>query len=184
MLGMPKYNPTFFKSTQELINNCSKDLTTLIGKIIAEVWIVWDENNNEWFNDCPVVLNIEGQQIELCAFKFDEFAVTFNEIDLSNKLDWYGVKDFDLEWRKACLQQFKGILNKKITDIGIIERNHRYKVIHDETNPKNEGNFISDWELNGIGFYIESEYIAVENGLDENIITTDINKDCRIIKLK
>ena len=112
MLGIENYNPKFFSSTKDITAELGPKLKNLVGKKLLEVWIVWDTNDNEWFRDCPVVLNIEGTQLELCNAKTDELAVTFDAIDMSQNINWYDIDDFKLEWRKEPFSELSLVIYK------------------------------------------------------------------------
>lgn len=185
MFGVETYNPKFFMDVYQICEKYEQHFKELIGKYISETWIVWDKNHNEWFRDCPIIFNINGIQLELCAYKLDQFAITFNEINLSEKLDWYGMDEFDLEWRRDAFAELLQIKNKLIKNIEIIEYNFSTEVIYSKNEPESIGYKASCWVLNGIGFELESSYFSIYNGLDENAITLfrDEGKDFRITKI-
>ena len=60
-------------------------LESLKGQTIEELWVSWDSINDEWFNDLPVILKFKTCQLELCAYKTNQYAVTFDHIDLLYK---------------------------------------------------------------------------------------------------
>ncbi|MCM3789331.1 hypothetical protein M3221_13070 [Domibacillus indicus] len=31
--------------------------------------MVWEQDEDEWFNDCPVIIGFKDSQLELCAFE-------------------------------------------------------------------------------------------------------------------
>lgn len=185
MLGIESYNPHFYSNTSDIIVELGQELKKLIGKKILEVWTVYDINDNEWFADCPVVLNIEGIQLELCTTKLDELSITFNTIDMSEELNWYDIDDFKLEWRKECTPDLLLIKNKKVKNIELIEYNFRTEAIFSKDNPKSVGEQSTCWILNGLGFELEDGYFSVYNGLDENAISIepDLSENIRTFKI-
>ncbi len=111
MFGIDSYNPTFYSNINDVISNVGNELKTLVGQNIQEVWIVWDNISHEWFQDCPVILKIGDKYMEFCATKLDELSITFNTINLSERLNWYNIDSFDLEWKDSPLldlQRIKG----------------------------------------------------------------------------
>ncbi len=184
MLGIESYNPKFYTETGDIFTELNEAFGKLIGKVISEVWVAYDINENEWFKDCPVVLKIDDMQVEICAYKMDELAITLNSINMSEKLNWYDMEDFELEWRMNVFPDLLTILNKKICDIEIIEYNLIAEIIYNKDIEQSKK--ASAWLLNGIGFKLEDGYCAVFNGLDENNISIkpDFSDNIRTFKLQ
>lgn len=181
MRGIDGYNPNFYSNKTVIIDKLGLELRKLIGKRILDIWVVYDAKKDEWFKDCPVVLNVEGIQLELCTNKIDELAITFNMIDMSKELNWYDVDDFILEWRKEPLSDLLLVKNKIIRSIELIEYNLQTKITYSKDNPKSVGEQHSTWILNGIGFELTDGYFSIYNGLDENEISIkpDLNSNIR-----
>ncbi|MEH7482629.1 hypothetical protein V7157_16540 [Neobacillus drentensis] len=154
-LGIKNYNPKFYTELSQIINDHKTRLQGLKGKQIEEIWVAWEQNEDDWFNDLPVIIRFEDCQLELCAYKTDEYAVTFDQIDLSEEIDYYG-SDFVLRWGKNKLKELNKYMYKRIVKVEIIE-----------------------WiaQLTGIGFHLEEGYFAVCNGLDENEICINRNEE-------
>ena len=162
-LGIKNYKPFFLDTTHELVNQNITLLNSLIGKNILEVYTVWSlEYNKEW-TDSPIVLKLNDIQLELCAFKFDEFSLTVNTIDLSSDVNWHGDNKF--KWKT-----YKEYDDFRINDIAIIELKN--EISNFSENP----GFINNWwGLGGIQFIGESHQLSIYNGFDCNIISHEIN---------
>ncbi|MEH7074268.1 hypothetical protein [Neobacillus drentensis] len=155
MFGIKNYHPEFYSDLSHLIDEHKTRLQGLKGKIIEEVWVAWEQNQDEWFNDLPVILRFDDCQLELCAFKTDQYAITFDQIDLSEVIDYYGT-DFLLSWEKNKLKELNQCIKKRIVKVELIE-----------------------WigQLMGMGFQLEEGYFSVCNGLDENEIGITRNEE-------
>lgn len=187
MLGVTNYQPNFLTKAKEIMSKVGINLEDLIGKKILEVWIVWDETNDEWFEDCPVILNIEGTHLEICNWKIDELSLTFDTIDLSEQLNWYDMDHYILKWHDATKSNLMSIKNQRINNIELIE----YSYVIENINPKKDNpeqikKEDQYWFINGIGLILESGYLSIENGLDKNVIRTspDIKEYLRRINIK
>jgi hypothetical protein len=148
ILGIMNYNPKMYEEPFEIIDDHKSKLETLKGQTIEELWVPWDEVKDEWFNDLPVIIKFKTCQLELCAYKTNQYAVTFDQIDLSQDIDNYGSK---LSWKKNKLVDLNEFLNNKINTVEIIQ-----------------------WmeQLIGVGFDTNKGYFAVCNGLDQNELVT------------
>ncbi|ASS94118.1 hypothetical protein [Peribacillus simplex] len=153
MFGLKNYNPKMYTNPSNIIKDHRNALEELIGKNIEEIWVAWEQDEDEWFNDCPVVIRFENCQLELCANKADEYAVTFNKILFTQDLCWYGT-DLRLKWEKNKLQDLNSATGKRVVGIEIFERC--------------ETNATDYFYLYGIGLYLNDGYLAICNGFDEN----------------
>lgn len=164
MLGIPSYKPKFHRSGKSFKNEFEKTLTELIGKKIEHYWLMWDLNENEWLADGPIVVKIDGQRFEFTAYQLDDFSMTINSFELSEKLDWYGSGDeMPLAWKENPKIELSKNLNKLITEINILTYDF-YK-----------NNKESEYILVGIEFVLEKEtesdkenFFSIYNGLDQN----------------
>ncbi|RVT59826.1 hypothetical protein [Niallia taxi] len=148
MLGIKSYNPKLYTELSQIIKDQKIRLQGLKGKKIKDIWVAWEKNSDEWFNDLPVIIRFEDCQLELCAYKSGEYAITFNQIDLTEEIDYYGT-DFLLSWEQNKLMQLAESINKRIDKVEMIE-------------------YLE--QLNGVSLHLGEGYLAVCNGLDENVI--------------
>jgi hypothetical protein len=69
----------------------------LIGKSFDEYLLLWDKNDDIWYNNGPVILLCCGKQYEFDANKLDEYSFTIDKINLEAELKSYSDLDlFDL----------------------------------------------------------------------------------------
>ncbi|MEV6761463.1 hypothetical protein AB0N16_12585 [Streptomyces sp. NPDC051105] len=47
-------------------------------RALTHAWLVWDVQDSEWFSDCPVLLDLTGEQVEINHAKFDDLSITWN----------------------------------------------------------------------------------------------------------
>ncbi|AGC77866.1 hypothetical protein LX97_01958 [Nonlabens dokdonensis] len=187
MLGIPTYKPKFYNSAESFRIEFDKILFELIGKSIDRFWIMWNTKENEWLTDGPIVLEIEGKRFEFTAYKLDEFSLTINSFELTDKLDWYGLeKEMPLVWKKDGKSELTKNLNKPIIGINILTYNFLSQSV--ETGEKYETGDI----LTGIEFVLEKEsesdndnFFSIHNGLDQNALsTTEIQYQNQIKRIK
>jgi len=170
LLGISSYKPKFQTTAESFINEHQSELLKLIGKKITRFWIMWETNDDIWMNDAPIILEIENKRYEFTAYQLDEFSLTINSFELSEKLDWYGMgNEMPLEWRENGKQELIRNLNKPILDIRILTYNFISEFV--ESGEKHEtGN-----TLTGIEFVFKKDnkldtenYFSVYNALDQN----------------
>ncbi|MCM2979995.1 hypothetical protein M3599_03525 [Niallia circulans] len=161
IFGIKNYNPKLYEESFGIIAEYKCKLESLKGQTIEELWVSWDSINDEWFNDLPVILKFKTCQLELCAYKTNQYAVTFDHIDLLQEINYFGRK---LVWKKNKLVELNKFLKKEINTVEIIQ-----------------------WmeQLIGVGFETNEGFFAICNGLDENKIVTrkHIDQDYNYINI-
>ena len=186
MLGISSYKPKFHTTSESFIKEHSKQLLNLIGKKINRFWLMWDEKENEWMADAPIILEIENQRYEFTVYQLDEFSLTINSFELDEKLDWYGMgKEMPLFWKENGNRELIKNLKKPIIDIRLLTFNFISEFV--ESGEKHEtGNM-----LTGIEFVFEKEnkldtenYFSIYNALDQNgIEKIEIKQDDQIKRI-
>lgn len=160
MLGVKDYNPKYYNNIEDIRKNHFPKLRKLIGKSISEVWAVYDCDEDELWNDCPIVLKVEDCQFEMSVFKDNEIAITWNDINLLEELDWYGCKEVKLEWKKNTIKEIRNQFGKPIQDIEIME------YLSETYDGRTKKLLSSEWLLSGIGFKFKGGYFEIFNVLD------------------
>ena len=170
MLGIPKYKPNFHTNAEDFKNEFDATLSELIGKKIEKFWVMWDTKLNEWLQDGPVILEIDGKRFEFAAYQLDEFSLTINSFELTDKLDWYGMGDeMPLIWKENGNSEMIKNLDKHIVSINILTYNFISEFV--ESGEKYDtGNM-----LTGIEFVLKKEsesdvenFFSIFNALDKN----------------
>jgi|GEM_PF-1828180 len=187
MLGISTYNPKFYTKAENFKSEFVKILSELIGKTIERFWIMWDTKNNEWLADGPIVIEINGKQFEFTAYQLDEFSLTINSFELTDKLDWYGMgKEMPLVWKENGKSELTKNLKKPIIGINILTYNFVSEFV--ESGKRHETGDM----LTGIEFVLEKEsesdnenFFSIFNNLDQNgIDKVEINYENQIKRIK
>lgn len=183
MLGIRDYEPNFFREADTFNKVLGDTLLKLIGKPVDDYWLMWETKENEWYNDGPVILKIDNRQFEFTAHQLDEFSLTVNQIDLNQKLDWYGAGDeIPLIWKSKCHSAIDQIIGLSIKEISILTFKLITTIIEDKLNRKNVGmQHESDYMLHGIQFdfddHGQTRYLQIFNGLDQNGLSSEPSKE-------
>lgn len=193
MLGIPNYEPYFYNNTDTFIKVFGDQLLDTIGLTLDDYWLMWQTIENERYNDGPVILKIANRQYEFTAYQLDEFSITVDQIDLNEKLDWYGLgDDLPLTWKNQADVDMNKLIGRKIKDINIITFNFIGTIVEDKINPENTGKKSeTGFMLHGIEFEFEkngwldnNNFLQIFNALDSNGLTTKESKyDSQIQKI-
>ncbi|MDW6059048.1 hypothetical protein SAZ11_14720 [Streptomyces sp. FXJ1.4098] len=105
--GIQGYRPHWMRGPRAVRQLHGARLRTLIGRPLARLWVVWDLEDDEWFPDCPVLLDFDGEQVEINHWKLDELSLTWNAIDPRRPVEWPG---FALQWRDGTIPEAAPLL--------------------------------------------------------------------------
>ncbi|MCM3488956.1 hypothetical protein M3689_06490 [Alkalihalophilus marmarensis] len=158
------YSPRFISNPVDLVAEHKEKLVALTGKTIKSIWIAWDHQSNRWLREMPVVIEAGNEQIELCANRIGEYSITFNTINLE-----FAPSSMQISWEENKLNEIHRVLNQEIRSTEMIESTVHISCLKED---QLSGKVAVDYVIDGIGFNLERGYLAVCNGLDENIILT------------
>lgn len=96
--GMEGYRPHWLNGRSAVAADHGRRLRALIGRPLTRGWLVWDVEDDEWFPDCPVLLDFAGERTEVNHRKFDDLSITWNTVDPHRPVKWPG---FDLHRRHS-----------------------------------------------------------------------------------
>ena len=187
MLGIPNYKPNFHTTAKAFKLEFEEVLQQLIGKKIERFWLLWDIKENEWLKDGPVILEIDGSRFEFTVYQLEEFSLTINSFELTEKLDWYGSgAEMPLCWKENGKSELIKNLNKRIVAINLLTYSFVSELV--ESGKKHETGAM----LTGIEFVLEKEkdsdtehFFSIYNGLDQNeIANIEIQQKDQIKRIK
>lgn len=171
--GIKNYQPYWTNSSIELASRLLK--ASLEDLKIQSIWMLWDNEEQQWFEDAPVVINTATKQLEFCANKLEYFSFSFNSIDLSAPVYWCLSEDEvdeteqPMYWMEVNNSKTNSLLNNKITEVFVIE--YRMDRSLQKWLNKNE------WSLHGVGFYLENCWLRILNGLNCNRLDYEVELD-------
>ncbi|GAA4939486.1 hypothetical protein [Actinoplanes utahensis] len=153
VLGIEGWKPEWHHDAEALAAAHRHSFVRLIGRRLRSSHLMWDVAQRGWFADGPVILDFGLSRVEITHRKFDECAITFDQIDMTVPVDWY--EHFD--WRSdphAALRKARG---RPLRAVNIIERTTS-----------------ADWRprvLHAVEFLFDGARLAVYNAMDENGLT-------------
>ncbi|HET6214539.1 MAG TPA: hypothetical protein VFE14_16865 [Micromonosporaceae bacterium] len=160
MLGIEGYEPQWHHDGRTLAAAHRSRFTRLLGQPLIGSWLMWDPDERAWFADGPVILGFPEHNVEITHRKFDECAITWNQVDMSMPLDWPGL---NLDWRAGLHPSLGRVQGRPLRGVNVIERimpaHWRPSVLH------------------AIELLFEGARLAIYNALDENGINDDPDVD-------
>jgi hypothetical protein len=153
VLGIEGYEPEWQHDAEALAAVHRHRFAQLIGRRLHSSELMWDIAERGWFADGPVILDFGTTRVEITHRKFDECAITWNQIDTTLPIDWY--EHFD--WRPDPHAALRNARGRRLQAVGIIELVTT-----------------ADWRpriLHAVEFLFEGARLAIYNAMDENGLT-------------
>jgi hypothetical protein len=60
--GIGGYQPSWLNGSSAVVREHGPRLCSLSRRTLTKVWMAWDLRNDEWFCDCPVLFDIDGDR--------------------------------------------------------------------------------------------------------------------------
>lgn len=154
MLGIDGYEPQWHHDGRTLAAAHRVRFGRLIGQPLIGSWLMWDVGAGSWFAGGPVVLGFPEHNVEIAHRKFDECAITWNQVDMSVQLDWPGL---ELDWRVRAHPALDAVHRRRLRSVNVIERVTA-----------------ADWRpfvLHAVELLFDGGRLAIYNAMDESGIT-------------
>ncbi|KAA2246360.1 hypothetical protein F0L68_40740 [Solihabitans fulvus] len=136
-------------------------LHALTGRRLRRAWLLWDLDADEWFADGPVLLDFDGEQVEINHAKFNDLSITWNTPDPTGQPTWaygdWGHPDdhvFHLGWRHDARPELTALQGQPLQAVELLEY---------------AGGDMADGMI-AVSFAFAEARMTVSNGLDENAL--------------
>ena len=154
-LMIQNYNPPYINNTSQLIEAVKSLICPYIGKTLKATWIGWMNDYDCWWEEMPIILQIGEDQVEICWTKFEDVAVTKNQIPLDGAMQLTEGASI----KKDVHEILNKFIGKRVTGVEVGE------------STMSVGNSGDIWIPNSINFIFGEAFLMIYNGLDENGIS-------------
>jgi hypothetical protein len=155
VFGIEGYEPQWHHSGRALAAAHRARFRQLIGQALHGAWLMWDLDADRWFADGPVILGFTDANVEITHRKFDDCAITWDQVDMLMPLHWC---DLRLDWRDDGHPALRRVHGRRLREVNVIERL-----------------MTADWRptvLHGVELQFEGRgRLTIFNALDENGLT-------------
>jgi hypothetical protein len=184
MFGIHNFEPPLITSLEQLNATHGPELSGLVGFPIETTWALWDRYSESWFTEWPIILQINGKQLEVFVLDMDKMGVSWDAIDPKAPLfeNSDGAGDY-LEWRENSLPELIKVQGHKIIQISVIEYKYSMQVLRDPQKTTRVGKTIDfGWLLHGLEFKMDNGYLSISNALSGCAVSKTPIKDKAIRK--
>ncbi|QES32424.1 hypothetical protein DEJ48_02495 [Streptomyces venezuelae] len=97
-MGIPGFEPSFRIGVDSIRQAHGARLARLAGRRLTGFALVRFAEDGEWFADCPVVLDFDGIQVEVCHWKLDELSIGWDTIDTAAPIIGWECFELTPQW--------------------------------------------------------------------------------------
>jgi hypothetical protein len=116
--GIEGYQPVWGRGLASIRSRHGRRLAGLVGRRLAHSWLLWDRDADEWFADAPVLLDFDGEQLEIQHQKFDDLSLTWVTADANRPVSF---PEFDLAWRSGATPDLAHLGGQRLREISLLE---------------------------------------------------------------
>jgi hypothetical protein len=156
--GIENYQPQWLNGQREIAAVHGRRLQALAGRYLTRAWVLWDLGDDEWFADCPVLLDFEGEQVEIQHHRFDDLSITWNSVNPSRPVAW---SEFRLGWRHDTVPELAALRGQPLETVELL-------TLADPTRRKPRSRGFSPQPTVDLGFTFGRGHVTIYNALDEN----------------
>ncbi|MGP3934557.1 hypothetical protein [Nonomuraea sp. KM88] len=117
--GISGYRPAWLRGRSVVATAHGERLAVLQGRRLTRALLVWDLDEDVWFSDGLVMLDFEGEQVEIVHQKFDEISISWNTVDPAQPLDWAGA-GFRLAWREGVPDELARLQGQRLQAVELL----------------------------------------------------------------
>ncbi|MCM1967436.1 hypothetical protein [Streptomyces sp. G1] len=154
-MGISGFEPSFLIGADPIRQAHGSRLATLTGRRLTGFSLVRFAEDGGWFADCPVVLDFDGIQVEVCHWKFDELSIGWGTIDTTAAITGWESYELTPLWSHAD-ERLEPFVGHELSEVTLLE-----------------------WQPAGrdlaagtvaVEFAFAGSWLRIVNGLDENRI--------------
>ncbi|TWF97295.1 hypothetical protein [Kitasatospora viridis] len=119
-MGIAGFEPSFLVGLDAVRQAHGGRLAALTGRRLTGFAVVRFAEDDDWFADCPVVLDFEGVQLELCHWKLDELSIGWGTIDTAATIAGWEWFELTPRWSRRD-DRLESLLGRELREVALLE---------------------------------------------------------------
>lgn len=150
--GINGYTPQWLRGLTAVSTAHGERLTTLADRTLRHAWIMWDHSADTWFADGPILLDFDGDQVEVNHQNLDALSITWNTVDPALPVRWSTSDEFELAWSQDAQADLADLHGQRLNSVELLEW----------AGPDLAHGMVA------VSFVFTAQQLTVYNALDEN----------------
>ncbi|MEV8315132.1 hypothetical protein AB0Q95_13240 [Streptomyces sp. NPDC059900] len=154
-MGISGFEPSFLTGADVIRQAHGSRLAALAGRRLTGFALVQFAEDGDWFADCPVVLDFDGIQVEVCHWKFDELSIGWDTIDTAATITGWESVEHTPQWSHSD-EHLEPFVGQDLYEVALLEWRPTDRDLAAGTV--------------AVEFVFARDCLRIVNGLDENRI--------------
>ncbi len=154
-MGISGFEPSFLVGVEAVQQAHRPRLAALAGRRLTGFAVVRFVEDGDWYADCPVVLDFDGVQAEVCHTKLDELSIGWNTIDTTAAITGWEWFELTPHWTHQH-ERLEPFVGQELREVTLLEWRPPHHDLAAGTVT--------------VEFAFASGSLRIVNGLDENRI--------------
>ncbi|MFI9202898.1 hypothetical protein [Streptomyces sp. NPDC053048] len=154
-MGISGFKPSFLVGIEAIRQAHGSRLSALVGRRLTGFALVRFVEDGDWFADCPVLLDFDGIQVEVCHWKLDELSIGWGTIDTAAAITGWEWFELTPQWSHSD-ERLAPFVGQDLCEVSLLEWR--------STSPDLASGTVA------VEFVFAGDCLRIVNGLDENRI--------------
>lgn len=119
-MGISGFKPSFLIGVDAIRQAHGSRLATLAGRRLTGFALVRFAEDRDWFADCPVVLDFDGIQVEVCHWKFDELSIGWDTINTAATITGWESFELTPQWSHSD-ERLEPFIGQELCEVALLE---------------------------------------------------------------
>ncbi|MDX3352505.1 hypothetical protein PV703_04030 [Streptomyces sp. ME01-24h] len=119
-MGIFGFKPSFLVGIEAVRQAHGSRLATLAGRRLTGFALVRFVEDGDWFADCPVVLDFDSLQVEVCHSKLDELSIDWNTVDTAATITGWEWFELTPQWSHSD-ERLEPFVGRELREVALLE---------------------------------------------------------------
>ncbi|MEX2985650.1 hypothetical protein [Streptomyces sp. C36] len=119
-IGISGFKPSFLVGIDAVRQAHGSRLARLAGRRLTGLELVRFVEDGYWFAECPVVLDFEAVQVEVCHSKFDELSIGWDTIDTATTITGWEWFELTPQWSHSD-ERLEPFVGQELYEVALLE---------------------------------------------------------------
>lgn len=116
--GIEGYEPRWLRGCRVVRTEHGERLRGLVGRVFTRGWVTVDPATDMWSTQCPVLLDVEGEQVEINHKGAFDMSITWNTIDPTRPMVRHNLR---WSWRDDNASELVLLRGRPVRAVDLLE---------------------------------------------------------------
>ncbi|MGW2402843.1 hypothetical protein ACWCYY_40530 [Kitasatospora sp. NPDC001664] len=119
-MGISGFEPSFLIGLDAIRQAHGSRLAALAGRRLTGFALVRFAEDGDWFADCPVVLDFDGHQVEVCHSQLDLLSIGWDTLDTAATITGWEWFELTPQWSHSD-ERLEPFLGQELREVALLE---------------------------------------------------------------